>query len=294
MRDVHFADCLEKVAARSGWAESRAGKGLAVVMKGMQTPSRAGIAVETDGEGFVLRCATAEMGQGVKTALRLHASELLGVPPEKIRFPDPDTDLVPYDTRATSSRSTYMMTGALAAAVADLRRDGERGFGEFHNHGGLDPDTGQGIASSHWHQGACAASIDVDEETGRVRVRDLQVATYAGTVVNPHGAEHQSVGSMTMGLGSALLESVSFTDGQVTNPNLSDYQIPAITDLPAMGHELLTRVGAEVHGLGETAVPPVPAAIGNALASLGIHVNELPITSEAVLLAIDGSEGIRR
>jgi CO/xanthine dehydrogenase Mo-binding subunit len=51
------------------------------------------------------------------------------------------------------------------------------------------------------------------------------------------------------------------------------------------------RPGAEVHGLGETAVPPVPAAIGNALGSLGIHVTELPITAEAVLTAIDQRDG---
>lgn len=287
VHDVRFSECLERVATDIGWTEGRAGKGLAVVMKGMQTPSRASIAIERDGEGYVLLCATAELGQGVKRALQLHASELLGVPPGAIRFPDPDTDRVPYDTRATSSRSTYMMTSALAEAVADLQRDGTRGIGEFRNHGGLDPDTGQGIASSHWHQGACAARVEVDEETGRVRVRDLRTAVYAGTVVNPPGAELQNIGAMTMGLGGALLESVAFADGQVTNANLSDYEIPAITDLPPLAQHLIERPGAEVHGLGETAVPPVPAAIGNALGSLGIHVNELPITSEAVLDAVD-------
>ena len=90
-----------------------------------------------------------------------------------------------------------------------------------------------------------------------------------------------------MGLGAALYEGIDFADGQVTNANLSDYEIPSITDLPELTHELVEEIGAEVHGLGETAVPPVPAAIGNALGSLGIHVTELPMTSEAVLEAID-------
>jgi CO/xanthine dehydrogenase Mo-binding subunit len=54
-----------------------------------------------------------------------------------------------------------------------------------------------------------------------------------------------------------------------------------------MTHHLIERDGAEVHGLGETALPPVPAAIGNALHSLGLHLTELPITPEAVLEAID-------
>ena len=95
---------------------------------------------------------------------------------------------------------------------------------------------------------------------------------------------------MIMGLGTALMEGIVFADGQVSNANLSDYCIPAAADLPRrMTHELIEREGAEVHGLGETALPPVPAAIGNALASLGLHVTELPITPERVLEAVDAA-----
>ena len=248
----------------------------------MQTPSRAQIAVEAaDGGGYTIRCATAELGQGSRRALTLVAGELLGASPSEISFPDPDTDIVPYDTRATSSRSTYMMSNALEEAVRELRTDGRRGVGEFRNSGGLDPDTGQGVASSHWHQGAAAAEVRVDEETGLVEVVRLHAAVYAGRVVNPPGAELQNEGSMIMGLGSALFEAVSFADGQVVNANLSDYQIPSIADIPdGLTHDLLTKPGAEVHGLGETALPPVPAAIGNALGSLGIQVTELPLMPE--------------
>jgi CO/xanthine dehydrogenase Mo-binding subunit len=293
MHDVRFAECLERAAEAVGWEEGRRGKGLCVLLKGMQTPSRARIAVEADeAGGYTLRCATAELGQGARRAMSIVAGELLGVTPSEIRFPDPDTDLVPYDTRATSSRSTYMMSGALEEAVRDLRRNGLRGEGEFRNEGGLDPDTGQGVGSSHWHQGAAAAEVRVDEETGRFEVVRVHAAVYAGRVVNRPGAELQNEGSMTMGLGTALFEEVAFADGQVTNANLSDYQIPSIADLPAaLTHDLLERPGAEVHGLGETAVPPVPAAIGNALASLGLHVTELPITAEAVLGAVDRRDG---
>ena len=71
------------------------------------------------------------------------------------------------------------------------------------------------------------------------------------------------------------------------NANLSDYNIPAAGDLPDLTYDLVEREGAEIHGLGETALPPVPAAIGNALHSLGIHVTELPMSAERVLHAID-------
>ncbi|MGH2995528.1 MAG: xanthine dehydrogenase family protein molybdopterin-binding subunit, partial [Gaiellaceae bacterium] len=203
MHDVHFADCLEAAAQAIGWHENRRGKGLAVLLKGMQTPSRAAIGLERDGDGYVVRCATTEMGQGARRAISLMAADLLGVDVTLVRFPDPDTELVPYDTRTTSSRSTYVMGLALERAVADLRANGERGYGEIELAGGLDPDTGQGIASHHWHQGAAAAEVRVDEETGKVDVLRVHASVYAGRVVNRAGAELQNEGSMIMGLGTA-------------------------------------------------------------------------------------------
>jgi CO/xanthine dehydrogenase Mo-binding subunit len=279
MRDVHYEECLRAAAEAIGWHEDRRGKGLAVMLKGMQTPSRASVAIEAPGEGgYVLRCATAEMGQGAKEAISQLAAELLGVPRERVGFPDPDTSVVPYDTRTTSSRSTYMMGRALEEAV---RRGG---FGEVVDEGGLDPDTGQGVASTHWHQGAAAAVVRLDEETGRIEVEHLHAAVYAGRIVARAAAELQNEGSMIMGLGSALFEEVVLSDGQVANANLSDYPVPSCADMPArLTHELIEREGAEIHGVGETALPPVPPAIGNAVASLGVPVTDLPMTPERVL-----------
>jgi CO/xanthine dehydrogenase Mo-binding subunit len=295
LHDVRFAECLEAAAAAIGWRESRQGKGLCVLMKGMQTPSRAGIAIEASDDGtYTLRCATAEMGQGARRAISLLAAELLEVDVANVRFPDPDTDLVPYDTRTTSSRSTYIMGRALVDAVRDLKENGRRGYGEVEIPGGLDPDTGQGVASHHWHQGAGAAELRVDEETGKVEVLRLHASVYAGRVVNRPGAELQNEGSMIMGLGTTLFEAVDIADGQVTNANLSDYEIPSFMDVPvALTHDLLERDGADVHGLGETALPPVPPSVGNALASLGLHVTDLPISAEAVLDAVDRRAGVR-
>jgi CO/xanthine dehydrogenase Mo-binding subunit len=288
MHDVHFADCLQAAADAVDYEADPRGKGLCVLLKGMQTPSRAAIAVERTPVGYVVRSASCEMGQGVRRSLQLIGAELLGCEPGQVEVPEPDTDTSPFDTRTTSSRSTYMMGRALREAVDDLRRNGgDRGFGEVRNEGGLDPDTGQGTASTHWHQGAAAAKVEVDEETGRVTVEHVHAAVYAGRVVNRPGAELQNEGSMLMGLGTALFEAIDFADGQVANANLSDYNLPATGDVPRLTHELIERDGAEVHGLGETALPPVPAAIGNALGSLGAHVTELPITAERVLAALD-------
>jgi CO/xanthine dehydrogenase Mo-binding subunit len=288
MHDVHFEECLRTATAAIGWNDSPQGKGLCVLLKGMQTPSRASIVVEAeDDHTYTIRCATAEMGQGARHSIRLMAAELLEVDPERVSFPDADTDIVPYDTRTTSSRSTYMMGRALVSAVRDLEMDGHRGCGEVVDKGGLDPDTGQGIASSHWHQGAAGAEVEVDEETGKINVKRIHASIYAGRVVNRPGAELQNEGSMIMGLGTALFEGIEFENGQTTNANLSDYNIPSSDDMPVLTHELLEKEGAAIHGLGETALPPIPAAIGNALYSQGIHVTDLPMTPEVVLHAID-------
>jgi CO/xanthine dehydrogenase Mo-binding subunit len=282
MHDVAFDELLDRVAAAVDWHGGRAGKGVAVMLKGMQTPSRTGVELHRLPDGRVeIRSATVEMGQGAMTALRRLAADLLGVDVARVTFPAPDTARVPYDTRTTSSRSTHMMSRALAAAVDDLG-DGDVGCGYVETHGGLDPDTGQGVASSHWHQGAAAAVVDVDE-TGVVTVKELHAASYAGRVVDRASAELQNEGAMIMALGTALFEEITHEDGQIVGPNLSDSNIPSALDCAAVSHTLLERPGAEVHGLGETAMPPVPPALGNAVASLGYHPTTLPMTPERVL-----------
>jgi CO/xanthine dehydrogenase Mo-binding subunit len=292
MHDVQFERCLQAAADAVGYEEDPRGKGLCVLLKGMQTPSRAAIAIERTPIGYVIRSAACEMGQGVRRSLQLMGAQMLGCEPGQIEVAEPDTATSPFDTRTTSSRTTHMMGRALEEAVRDLRTgDGERGYGDVRNEGGLDPDTGQGIASTHWHQGAASAHVTIDEETGKLTVEHLHGVAYAGRVVNRQGAELQNEGSLTMGLGTALFEAIEFADGQVANANLSDYNVPAIGDLPKrFTHEIIEREGAEVHGLGETVLPPVPAAIGNALYSLGLEVYELPITAERVLAAVDARE----
>jgi CO/xanthine dehydrogenase Mo-binding subunit len=282
-----YAECLEAAARAVDWQTGRRGKGLALVLKGMQTPSRAEVVVEAEDDGtYTLRCAATEMGQGAWRAISALAAEQLGVAVDRVRFPIPDTDAVPYDTRTTSSRTTYVMGEALKEAARDLRASGgRRGHGTIEIEGGLDPDTGQGIASHHWHQGAASCELRVDAETGKVEILRLHAAIYAGRVVDRQAAELQNEGSMIMGLGTALYEAIAFEDGQVTNANLSDYAVPSFADVPAqLTHELIEKDGAEIHGLGETALPPVPAAIGNAVISLGVALRELPITAESVVV----------
>jgi CO/xanthine dehydrogenase Mo-binding subunit len=300
------------------WGSDRKNKGLAVMLKGMQTPSRTGVALDIDAGGrVVVRSATTDMGQRPEPTQRALASQALGLPMENIVVGPNDTDLVPFDTRTTSSRSTFMMSNAIREAAAELRRriadrlevasedlvlDGEgagvrgtpgrrvalsdlaglRAEGSFATPGGLDPDTGQGVASSHWHQSAAAAEVTVDSETGVTTIKRLHTSVYAGQVVDRPGAELQNEGSTIFGIGTALLEAIEFADGQVTNGNLSDYEIPSILDVPDFTYDFVEG-GQHAHGLGEMAVPVVPAAIGNAVAAAGYRMLDLPMTAERIV-----------
>lgn len=288
MHDARFEELLDDAAAAVGWAKDgdRRGKGVVVILKGMQTPSKAEARIELLPDGrYEVQAATADIGQGAGEMLTRLAAEYLKVEVDQVVVCAPDTDRVPYDTRTTSSRSTHMMSRALADAARDLQVHGRIGHGYVSNDGGLDPDTGQGIASSHWHQGSASAELEVDDETGIISLSTLYACSYAGKVINKHGAELQNEGSMILGLGTALYEELQYTEGQMTNPNLSDYNIASALDVASIRHRVMEVPGGEVHGLGETAVPPVPPAIGNAVASLGYDVRDLPMTPERVLAA---------
>jgi len=166
------------------------------------------------------------------------------------------------------------------------------GRGAFTTRGGLDLETGQGIGSVHWHQGAIACEVEVDIESGKVKVLDLNPSVFAGRVVNPRLCELQLEGSAFFGVGQALFEEMVYDDnGQLLNRNLGDYTIPSFEDIPAsLKLGLLEAEGAnEIHGIGETLLPPVMAAIGNAVYNAaGVRVKDLPITAEKILRGIQG------
>lgn len=160
--------------------------------------------------------------------------------------------------------------------------------GEFATSLGLDPETGQGVSTPHWHQGAGAAEVEVDTETGKVTVLRYIAASFAGRVVNPRLAQLQNDGNVIFGLGPTLLEEILFDGGQVINPNLSDYMIPSIRDIPLeLVSTCLESDRGEMHGIGEMTLPPVSPAIANAIAdAVGVRIKDLPITAERVLRAL--------
>jgi len=168
-----------------------------------------------------------------------------------------------------------------------LRRSGSgrlRAEGSFQTEGGLDPETGQGVATPHWHQGAGACEVEVDLDTGKVTVLRYHAAAFAGKVINPELAKLQNDGNVIYGLGPTFMEEMVVDSGQVLNANLSDYRIPSFLDLPReLGSVLLEADGSQIHGLGEMTLPPVAPAIANAVCdAVGLRLYSLPITAEKV------------
>ncbi|HZU07560.1 MAG TPA: xanthine dehydrogenase family protein molybdopterin-binding subunit [Chloroflexota bacterium] len=155
---------------------------------------------------------------------------------------------------------------------------------------GMNPETGQGAASAQWHPAVVACEVEVDTETGKVEVTRLHAGLYVGRLINPRMCELQVEGSMLFGLGQALFEEVLFdTDGRLVTPNLSDYMIPSFRDVPRQVtvHLLVPEGATEVHGIGETALPPVRPAIGNAISrAIGVRLFDLPLTPEKILRAL--------
>ncbi len=165
--------------------------------------------------------------------------------------------------------------------------------GEYSTNLKLDPQTGQGISTPHWHQGAGAADVEVDTETGQVRILRYSAASFAGRVVNPQLAKLQNDGNVIFGLGPTLMEEIIFDGGQVTNPNLSDYSIPSIRDIPPeMISSCIEMEGSDLHGIGEMTLPPVSPAVANAIEdAVGVRIKDLPITAEKVLRALRARDG---
>jgi CO/xanthine dehydrogenase Mo-binding subunit len=181
--------------------------------------------------------------------------------------------------------------------IREARLGNVVGEGAFVTQARLDLATGQGVASAQWHSAVAACEVEVDTETGRVEVTRFHAGVYVGRKINPLHCELQVEGSVLFGLGQALFEEVCFeTDGRIANANLADYMLPSFEDVPAelTLNILETEHAREVHGIGETCLPPVRPAIGNAVSrALGVRINELPLTPERVLRALQMREEVQ-
>jgi len=140
---------------------------------------------------------------------------------------------------------------------------------------------------------AQVAEVEVDRETGRVKLNKFVTAHDVGTIINPLGHQGQIDGEAIMAIGSGLMEELTHDQGKVTTTNLGEYKIPNIVDIPKLTTVLVKGKNGpgpyEAKGIGEHANVTPPAAIANAVAdACGVRLFDVPVTAEKVYAALRG------
>ncbi len=309
----------------------RRGRGFGVAIKAVTSPTTSVAIINVGGDGSVtLYCGTVDMGQGSDTAMAQMVGEALNVPAEAVKIVHPDTDVTPYDMGTLGSRSLFHMGHAIQRAAAEvidkiaaLRKEvGEPDgantpiaallqkrygiqAGNIVGSGAFRPDyespsreTGQSRnVTPFWLIGGAGAEVEVDTETGHVKIKKLVCVVDAGKAVNPKIVETQISGGATMQLGFTLFEKIHLDGGQVTNASLADYKIPSFHDLPSRMESLYVEhhqsngpFGAK--GVGESSMFCISPAVANAIDdAVGVRLTTLPLDPETVYRAIRAKDG---
>ncbi len=236
---------------------------------------------------------TTMAGKATQMAANEVKDNLANAVAEKLEV-DPG-DLVFRDKRVFVQGSREQgMDMADAVMLAIMRQDGQEVITKAQYDAVsevLDEETGRGNYSQAWSFTAKFVEVEVNPETGEVKVENLISAVDLGRAINPKGAEGQIEGSAQMGLGFALSEECAWEKGLPTNATLVDYKMPASIDMPPVQPILVESddpygpFGAK--GLGEMALVGVAAAVANAVhEAAGVRIKDAPITSEKVYLGL--------
>ena len=139
---------------------------------------------------------------------------------------------------------------------------------------------------------AQVAEVEVDPETGQIKVRRIVTSHDVGTIFNPLGHQGQIDGAVIQGLGYALMEELLSEDGRISTLSLGEVKIPTIRDVPELVTVLVESADGNgpYHGkaIGENPISPVAPAVANAVFdAVGVRITDLPVTAEKVLAALE-------
>ena len=307
--DSTFSAVLDLLHREAHWDRPpRAGRGRGMSLGARSSPeggltSDLMISVSAEAQIQVLT-GVADQGGGAHTMMQRVIAERLGVPLDQIEVRKGATDVALFDLGAGGSRLTPVAGGAaLAGADALLKRlellaPGRPVLAQLE----LAARSGDIRVKGHFeHEAglhctyACSVEVEVDRQTGQVSVIDCVFVADVGTVINPLALRGQLVGGFVSGLGQALMEELNVEDGFVTTPNLGDYKMPSMPDIPPIRIVLLTEhpgggpFGAK--SAGELANVAVAPAVANAVHdAVGVRITSLPITAEKVFAAMTAAE----
>ncbi|WP_440060301.1 xanthine dehydrogenase family protein molybdopterin-binding subunit [Thermogladius sp. 4427co] len=219
----------------------------------------------------------------IRERLARLASDILGTTPDNIEFRDGRV----YD-KSNPDRSIKWIDLVREAYARGIELSATGYF--FLPKGKFDDSVGQGFAYPAFSYIAIISEVEVDTETGLVRVLRVWPALASGRIINPQQVEGQVEGAAVQGMGYALFERLVFDEkGGIVNADLTDYVIPSSLDVPVVEKpvyvEDVYKYGAfGAKGVGEMALIPIPASIANAVShALKANVTKLPITPEYVL-----------
>lgn len=301
--------------------------------KALPDPAAATVMINADGS-VNLVTAAADEGQGNRTVLAQIASETLGIEFDKISVSETDTETTPLDCGTHGSRQAYCGGLAVKAAATEAREkllayaNKELGVNEDQlrlKDGAIfettNPDnkilisdlmrkiqiedmsvceqvigSAAGVAPAMpGYYGAIFAEVEVDTETGEVKVLKLTSAFDVGRAINPDLVEGQITGGAVMGMGFALTENLLLRDGQILNSSFADYRLLRACDVPEIvpiiveSNEPTGPFGAK--GIGEGCMVNVASAISNAIChATGVRLIDLCMTPDSILQGITSDE----
>lgn len=335
LEEVRVAETLAAAVKASSWNQPKSqpnrGLGLAVSHRLIGTgEANTQLTLEEDGTIQVLT-PVPEVGTGAHTILQQIVAETLFLSLDQVRV-ETASEIFKTDSGSGASRVTYVGGQVVQQAAGELMKlilaAGAKGLGCAENevvfeggrvvHSESDGSLSLAEVAKLGGDGKSAlrvkkllnlsegppvttftaqvVELEVDPETGQIRLLDVVTAHDVGTIINPLGHQGQIEGGLLQGVGFGLIEELRMEDGQVSTLNLGDYKLPNIRDIPPLTTVLVEEeLGpAPFHGkaIGESSITPTGAAIANAVYdAVGVRFHDLPITAEKVYWALQQHSG---
>jgi CO/xanthine dehydrogenase Mo-binding subunit len=296
LRLIKAHEVMDAALAGAGWGREKPsplfGRGVGIF--GRQIGGGlAGVVLtaETDGT-FTLISPTVDVGTGTHTVMKQVVANEMGVGLDQVRVVGGDTETAPFDEGPRASRVTYTEGTVVMKACQQIKN-------MIADGAGLPLTVTQTEDVPHvqdtMYFGAQVAEVEVDPETGAVKVHRVVTAHDVGTVINPVTHQGQINGGFITGYGLAMTEELVMQEGRIINGNLGDYKLPCIIDIPQFETVLVESPGGigpyASKSIGELSNNATPAAIANAVAdAIGVRLFELPVTSERVYAAIQAKK----
>ena len=286
----------------------RRGRGFAAAHKNIGFsfgyPENAEARIELRGgrviESATLAYAGADCGQGNHTAILQIAATALGLPPERIELVVSDTATSGSSGSASASRLTFMSAGAVVGAAREaLKRWHEeerparaRFVYNPRKTTAMDPETGACDPNITYGNVAQSIDVEVDTETGHLRVLNLTCADDVGKAVNPQQVVGQIEGGAIQGVGWATIENFVTRGARVLSNRFSTYLLPTSFDVPETVESILVETPDPngtlgIRGMAEMPLLPAgPALVAAVHDAIGVWIDTLPLTPERVREAI--------